>query len=410
MNEDVLNLLTAAVDGELSPAEQWRVNELLVESVEARSVLARLQSDSIRVKNLARVSPPAKLAQSILVRLSAIEPIRPRGRTYSRQLFALAASLLLVVGLGSFLLYTQANNAKPGNATTAQNPTNYNEVLPRESGPLSVPDVAPPPSPGNNIAQNSVPSVESPVRIDEIPPPRAKGADVLVAPPLVPIGPLERLIVRVPVLVSTTDLERDDVRQKLLDELGREPAYRIDLFTKDASRGAELFQTAAKNAGLNLSTDTLTQERIKKKQASSYVVYVESLTAAEIRDLLVRLSADDAKSPQRVFDSLHASPALPADQTVLKELLGTDPGLWKRPVAKNEIPIDPKPISSGTGDQIAKNLAAPKPGEKPAVLLTFTPAAARSNPALSKELKEFLAKRGERKASAVPILLVIRQP
>ena len=90
----------------------------------------------------------------------------------------------------------------------------------------------------------------------------------------------------------------------------------------------------------------------------------------------------------------------------IKELLGTDPGLWKRPIGA-VLPVEPKPISAGTGDQLAKSLTATN---KHAVLLTFTPAASRTNPAMSKELKEYLAKRGERKASAVPILIVIRQP
>ena len=213
-----------------------------------------------------------------------------------------------------------------------------------------------------------------------------------------------------PLLVSISDLDRDDAKQRLADELSRDPAYRLDLFAKEASRGAEMFQASAKAAGVNLSVDAAALDRIKKKQATSYLIYCESLTAAEIRELFGKIAAEDAKNNQRVFDSLHATPALAADQTILKELLGTDPGLWKRPAASatgSVTPPEPKSISDGTGDQIAKSLA--RAGEKTAILLNFTPAAFRTSPAMSKELKEFLAKRGERKASAVPILIVIRQ-
>lgn len=414
MNDEVLRLLTAAVDGELTPAEQWHVHRLLVESVEARTLLARLQSDSIRVRNLPQVTPPANLTARVMAKLPKAEPARqPVRRDHSRswQLFAIAASLLLAIGAGAYLIVNKPADAKNPGHQTAQGQPNLADMLPRENGPLSLPPALPAPS-TNHVVQIDPPVMpETPGRIDEIPPPRVKGADVLVAPPLLPIPPLNRLIIRVPMLVSVSDLDRDDAKQKLLEELGRDPAYRIELFAKDAARAAELFQAAAKTSSVNLYADANAQDRIKKKQASAYLVYTESLTPADIRDLLVRLAADDAKNTVHAFDALHATPALPADQTILKDLLGTDPGLWKRPANTAAVipPAEPKPISSGTGDQITKTLTAPKAGEKTAVLLSFTPAALRANPAVSKELKEFLARRGERKASAVPILIVIRQ-
>ena len=410
MREDLLQLLTAAIDGELSPADQWTVHRLLCESDEARTVFARLQSDSIRLKNL-RKAPPANLVSRVMANLPKSEPTpAPARRQHSRRwlVVGLAASVMLAVASGSFLYLNKkpAHTASP-NATIAARSgpdTNLADVLPRESGPQSMPPAAPIP-PARNVAElnPTPPTPPAPDRVEEIPPPRVKGADVFVAPPLKPIPPLDRFIVRVPMLISLAELERDDAKQQLLDELGRDPAYRIDLFAKDTARAVESFQAAAKASNITVFTDSFVADRLKKKQATSVVVYAESLNAADIRDLLVKLSADDAKNTMRVFDSLHATAALPADQTALKEVLGTDPGLWKRPAG------EPKPISANTSDELTKSLTA-KPGDKPAVLLTFTPAASRTAPALSKELKEFLAKRGERKASAVPILLVIRPP
>lgn len=415
MTDDLLKLLTAAVDGELSPPEQWYVHRLLTDSVEARTLFARLQSDSIRVTSL-RKPPPANLVARVMSKLPHAEPATVpvrRNRSGRWVAVALAASVLIAVAAGSrgFFAKPEGGNIGPD---SAQGSPNFADVLPKENSPLSMPPAVSVP-PANNVAEYGppVPS-ETPNRIDEIPPPRVKGVEVLVAPPLLPIPPLDKLIVRVPLLVSVSDLDRDDAKQKLAAELSRSPAYRIDLFVKDAdaARGAELVQAAAKAAGVNLFADAGALERIKKKQATSYLVYSDSLTPADIRDLFAKIAADDAKNTQRVFDSLHATPALAADQTILKDLLGADPGLWKRPAPNatgSTNPTEPKSISAGTGDQIAKSLTA-KPGDKNAVLLSFTPAALRTNPALSKELKEFLAKRGERKASAVPILIVIRQP
>jgi len=320
----------------------------------------------------------------------------------------LAASVLLAVGVGSFLRSNRTGSVASGEFPTTARGTipdpSIVAVLPKASSTVAIPP-APAIPPDRNVAELLPPAPpETPNRIEEIPPPRPKGVDVFVAPPLKPIPPLDRLIVRVPFLTAVSDLEREDTRQQLLDELTREPAIRIDLFAKDQARGIEMFQSAAKATGIAVHADALTLDRVKKKQSTAVLVYAESLAAADIRDLMVKISTDDANSKQRVFDSLHATAALPADQAALKDVIGSDPGLWKRPAN-----AEPKPISAGTGDELTKSLTA-KTADKPAVLLTFTPAASRTHPAMSKELKEYLAKRGDRKASAVPVLIVIRPP
>jgi hypothetical protein len=408
MTEEQLRLLTVAVDGELSPAEQWAVHALLVESVEARTALARLQSDSIRLRNVRKVQPPTTLAPRIIARLPHCEPARQVARRdhRHRQLAALAASLFLAVAAGTFFLTRPHRPQANTGPETAQNNGQLDKLLPREAPPVIAPQPAVPSIPSAPPPTAVVVADRPPApTLEPIPPPRLKGerpADVLTAPPLVPIGPLARTAIRLPLLISVADLEQDDAKQRLVEELGREPAYRIDLFATDAARAAELFQSAAKKHGLTLHIDAGATTRIKRKQATAYLVYMECLTPAEVRDLLSALSAADAKT--HVFDALHATPAAHADQVALKELLGIDPGLWKRPAK----PTPAKPISAGTGDEIAKALTAPKSGDKHAVLLSFTPAAVRTHPSMSKELKEFLARRGERKASAVPLLIAIR--
>jgi hypothetical protein len=70
-------------------------------------------------------------------------------------------------------------------------------------------------------------------------------------------------------------------------------------------------------------------------------------------------------------------------------------------------------VSAGTIDSVTKTLTTPpaKPGEKTAILMTWqttNSGIARTNPATSNELKQFLAKRGDRKPNAVPAVIVIR--
>ncbi|HEX4608657.1 MAG TPA: hypothetical protein VH092_10675, partial [Urbifossiella sp.] len=50
-----------------------------------------------------------------------------------------------------------------------------------------------------------------------------------------------------------------------------------------------------------------------------------------------------------------------------------------------------------------------KGGEKSAVLTTFAPAGARTPPAASREIHQFFDRRGDRRPTAVPVLIVVRQ-
>ena len=210
-----------------------------------------------------------------------------------------------------------------------------------------------------------------------------------------------------PNIIKVFDFDRDEVRQQFLAELGHDPAYRLDLFARDPAKGTELFQTAAKAAGLVVHADKATADRVQRKQATAYLVYTESLTAAELGELMARLSAADGKATHKAFDAVHATPATPADQRDLRDVMGTDPGLWKRPA----VTADPKSVSSGTGDRIARTLTDPagKGAEKSAVLLTFAPTQVRTQPAASRELRQYLDRRGDRRPNAVPVLIVIRQ-
>ena len=102
------------------------------------------------------------------------------------------------------------------------------------------------------------------------------------------------------------------------------------------------------------------------------------------------------------------------DDAELRNILGIDPGLFKRPVPapeRSDNGIDSaKPISAGTADQIVKSIASGqgKPAEKPALLTIWGPSNARTVPANSGELKSYLSKRGERRPNAVPVMIVIR--
>lgn len=410
------SLLTEAVDGELSAPRTRALKKLLDASPDARALHAKLCADRDRLKNLPRVKPPADLRARILAKLPAPkpiieprrEPVRPAARSWVP--LAVAASVMLCLGGGSFWFFaretgTTPSTGKPTETARGAGRVNYADVLPPENGrPPSAPihhdDSA------NNVAHD-FPQPREVHPVEVIPAPRA--VNNFNASPLIPDAPPFDLVqVRLPFLVPLTDLDRDDVQKKLIAELGRESASRIDVFVKDTGRGGEAFLAAAKASGLTVFADATATERMKRRMPGSFVVYAESLTAADVRDLFVKLSAEDAKATQRTFDSLHVVGATAGDHKELKDVLGFDPGPWKR--AERNTPSEPKSISAGTGEQVAKSVSGggAKATEKPAVLMSFGPAASRTPPVMSKELKQYGEKRGERKPTSVPVMIVIR--
>jgi hypothetical protein len=205
----------------------------------------------------------------------------------------------------------------------------------------------------------------------------------------------------------------EEAQEQLAKELSRDPAYRIDLFSRNPLRAVELLRDASKAAGVNLHVDGNTIAALQKRTVNATVVYTESLTPQELATLFAKLSAEDAKVSPHAFDSLHATAVSQVDSTDLRSTLGFDPGLFKRPaVEKTDRTSDPnKPLSSGTADQIVKSVLTGqgKPVERSAVLLSWNLAPGRPiGQANSAELKQFVAKRGERKAGMVPVMIVIR--
>jgi negative regulator of sigma E activity len=453
MNAAQLELITAAVDGELSAAERRALRTLMASSAEARALYARLKADSERVRTLPRAAAPADLHAKVMARLAASTPVPtrktapapaqpatpaqpaqpalpPRRRIPAWVPVAVAASVLLCVTAGSFAFFSQGG----ANATAKQKPTQpangggegeWAKWLPADHDrtPSAPPQEArPDPSAVVRVDVLPVPPhprIVEPDAISVAPEPRPVTGPLHASPLRPALPPFDLVQVRVPFLRTVAELDREDIRQELIDELGRDPAFRLDLFVRDPARGVEVFQNAAKATGLTVFADAATVERLKKRQVAAVVIYTESLTPAELAALFAKVRDEDAKFSPRVCDSLHATPVAREDEIELKRVLGMDAGLFKRPGgtgsngAGQGTSGDPKPVSAGTIDMIVKNVSGQpaKSGDHRAVLLTWQtthPSIPRTNPTTSAELKQFLAKRGDRKPNAVPAIIVIR--
>ena len=404
-------LLTAAIDGELTPAEDAAFRRLMTESAPARVYYQQLVTHSYRLKGMPRVSAPSGLHRAVLARVASAAPAsaaRP-SRVALWLPVAVAASAMLVVSTGALWIVGHIANA-PEVARRTPRPSTPGPVVP-DSPPTpdaeksGTPDAAPAPLTPHRAPEELASREPREPRppAPEVPagPPDLIGAALLNAPP-----PLERVEIRLPFLAAATDLDRPDVLARLADEFGHDAAYRLDLFTPDAHRGADAFLAAAKQVGLTVAVDAVAHERMKRKLPTAWAVYTDALTPDDIGTLAAALAPHGRAPDKPAFGAVHLFPARDAERRELRELLGTEPASFKR---AKPAPQPGKPIAAGTADQIAAALAKSKTGDnKPGVLLTLLPAAGRANPQASREVREFLSRRDDRKPGAVALLVVIR--
>ena len=434
MNQDLIHLITDAVDGELNDREMNHLRQLLDASSEARAIYERLKADSDRLRGLPRLKPPATLHARVMARIAALTPNpipvparraepAPRPASHREQSwlpYATAASLLIGVAAASFWFFTRATD-NPSVARNANRPppaTKRGANDPEWAKWLPAPDSRLPSAPMPSIPRNDrmahgdPPATSTPEAVAIAPAPRVPDRDLIGAHPRAALPRFDLVEVRLPFLKALADFDREDVRQQLTEELGQDPAFRIDLFTRNLVRGVELFQTAARTSGVVVHADAASMNFLKKGQIASVVVYTDSLTAPQLTALFTRLSSEDARVSPHVFDMLHATPIGREDEIEIRRVLGTDPGLFKRALPERGIrEIEKgKSISAGTADQIVRSIAAGKGKSvaNAAVLLTWGPSAGRTPPSISAELKSFLSKRGARKQNAVPVIIVIR--
>jgi hypothetical protein len=430
VTEDELLLMTAGVDGELTPAQARELRELLVRCPEARVLYNQLRADSDRIRSLPVLQAPPGLTQRVLDQIHAHTPNlirvkhtslptetdRQHRATRSRWIpFGIAACLLLGVTASSFWFFSSDHESNVASGPRVNRGWN---------GHLPADDVRPPTQPfeGNEFASDQNPPTQT---HPAAPQPRpATGLARALAPqprPMRPefhaflagaeIAPFEFVEVRIPVLQPLSEFTREDVQRDFLHELSLEPAYRIDLFARDNFRGLQFFEAAAQSIGLRVLIDTATADLTRKQLARAVVVYSDALEPNEIVRLLEVLSNRDAKVSPRIFDLVHATPATSVEQKMLTEILGFDPGLFKRPSTLEKSRDTTKPLSSQTVEHLVKSVTtvAGNPAEKTAIALLSTPMSSRTPPAYSAELKQFMANRGLRQSKAVPVLFVIRQ-
>jgi hypothetical protein len=390
-----VQLLTAAVDGELSTSDRPALARLLAQSPAA----AKLHDQLLADRALLRALPVSACPETVFAAVMAqIQPITPAVRVVRKPRWypaAVAASALLLVGSGSFLFFQSAENPRPTPvAKIAPEPIKKDAAVEVAVVPQAVPELVGPPAPP--LADVIV---KTPMR-EELPVPRPSTEGVLASPPSAPPKPLSQVEIKLPLLRPVAEFAAPAGKAQLLAELPADGLVRIDIFSTEPGKALDVLAAAARAANWNWSLDALTAERQKAKLPVAYAILSDSLTPAELADLLsVAATSDNSNS----LSLAHVLPPAAADFKDWKDLTGTEPATTKK--AKPE----PRNISGSTADQVASALRAAK-AEKGLLALTYLPPANRVAPQLSKEVQQFQQKRGEKKPGTLSVLIVVRTP
>lgn len=422
LTETQYELLTSAVDGVLPPAQEAALRTLVAESAEAKETFRQLIRNQRRIKAMVRRKAPADLAANVLARLpvsvtvpAAAFPARRAAGRFEPQLgwmpYFAAASLFFTITAGSFWANAVFGESPTASAQQKSLPRPVVDREGREAVTVAValdrrPELLPEPRVPTRPNHNDIAELPTPV-LEPAPTPRPRPFDVIGSGLMTEPKPHDPVHVRLPFLGSVSELDRTDVQTRLGQEVSRDSAFRLDLFAKDTTRATEMLVALGKAAGLNIHQDGWADDRLRRKPQTTWVLYTESLSADELGKLLSDLAvADRVPEKPAVFGSFHIFPATHAEQRDLRDVLGVDPGLWKRP-GKGGAAVPTKSVTNGTvGEVIGTLTKGPKPGQQ-AIVLPLAPAAARV-PASSAKVKAFLDQRGDRKAGAVPVLIVVK--
>jgi anti-sigma factor RsiW len=441
-------LLTAYIDGEMTPRQRKNVLRLLERSPEARAMLSRLQEDAGNLRALPRRQLPPDFSSQVL--RSIVERRLGHARRWNQQGepvyhgwagLAAVASVLIAVGFGSYLYFAAATSEDNGTGAFVDKGPTVPVTQPKHVDAASSGAVAPtnPASPRVEPKKepSSAPAPSAVVKGDSKPespgaavpakPANEPGKDPVLGVQKPKAVDLETVESRLALSLALRELDKEDTQQRLLKELHRETAYRLELFSLGNGKAMERVQAAFQARGIRLLIDAEAQVRLQNRRLrADYALYVEGLRAEELSQVLRQLRADDKRAEGKrkgdsQFDKMLILPLTAPDRKELINLLGVDPA--QLPLSKPTTPlgVDPrKPVSDKTAEQVVQALegkgpsrpepgatAAIKPGERVALVLSYNPPRPKGAP--SKQLKQFVDHLKARSPGTVQMLLVLRR-
>jgi hypothetical protein len=356
LSDQVIELLTAFVDGELSQRQRKAVMRLLHRSSEAREILRQLQENAHRLKQLPRHKVEPSLVTDVLQAIAEVQaqPKQPtlkigRRRWLPYVAASMAASLL--IGMISFLY--------------------WKNMIEQDNGPKEEPFIAKIETPEKKIEPQPTPAPRKPNPL----------VDQMVK------GTFGEFIRQVPddVPFSATFAELQNAKKdQLARELKNEKEVRFDITVKNNPDALVRLKDVLRDRKIDLVTDASAAKALKdkKQEKVEYLVFAENLTTDELTKLMGELSQNyvvgmnnNQKMVASPYKRVTVTPIAKDDKQKLTKLLGE--------------PTDAKPD--------------PK-SERKAVVL---PVNANGTP--SAEVAQFVKQRRTPQAGTIQVLIRIRQ-
>jgi hypothetical protein len=430
-------LLTAYVDGELDSQQRKAVLRLLRRSGEARELLRDLRINAARLRGLPAQTLGSDFAQQILQSIGSRKAQSARRSAVLIRAYvpawlgvATAAAVLLVAGIGTYVYVAVAHGQKKAEMVAVHTPASDGfspqaSVLPTEMAPApaesSVHERLGPPVPEKETISSSPPAVagtadtRTPINVKQ----PALGSEVRDED-----LPLKDPPVSMPLVFNLRDINQEQHKQQLYQELQKATHHRMDLRCLDNREGIARLQTAFLSQGIEFIVDEDVKASIKLglKTSTALAVYLEEVSGEEMIAVLQQLGSEDRKAENKRrgtgrFESVVVNAMNRDDRQKVARLLGIDLAQLDAPVPRGPAGVDiRKPLSESTKQHVIRALrgqgtprtepAKPvmKTFDRQALVVAYTPDRPRS---ASAEVRRFLDSRREPHAGAVQILLVL---
>ncbi len=364
LSDQVTQLLTAFVDGELSQRQRKAVMRVLHKSSEARALLCQLQENAHKVNELPRHKLEPSLVEAVMQAIAeqkaqpkqSAQPKRVRRRWLPYVTAALAASLVVgVVSIFTWRAFRDQEGAKIGGGVMVKGDDKKSEPKP--------PEPTPTPRKANPVLAQMVEST-------------FQGFGTTPVPP-------QPFTARFAELQSVKGVKLAD----FACQINREPAVNLDITVKSNPLALARLKDVLKDRGITLVIDQSAAKTLTDKNQAKveYLVYAENLSPDELTKLMGELSQSyvvGQNNTQRTEASPYQKVTLtPIDKKKVAKLLGVDPATME-------------PKDKGTKPE-AKRLAVVLPttgGAQPSV-----------------EVRRFVEQRKQPQPGTVQVLIKIRQ-
>jgi hypothetical protein len=345
-----LQLLTAYVDGELSGRQRRYIARLLDRSTEARTLVNKLQQDAQTLHNLPRPTLEIDLAESFLNMPAApslqktVRPAlsRPSGTGSVWTAMAVAASLLLLVSVASFVYFSRPAT-KQGSPIAKGDPKDSlaHHKDKRDPQDTNVPKGNRDPIKDKDGLAHKEPEDPEPAeggasweleRPDAKPGKKDKKEAVLTSGQDEKFSNFERVEFALPWVIGLAQLDKPEAQQELLAELKKGNAFRNEFLLKDTKRGLQSLRDALADRKIELVIDPVAQGRLAKQRfKNDYAIFLYDLTPAEWTALIQKTAEGPPPStPRKASDgrldgSLVVARLTKLDAKELNELFGDNP-------------------------------------------------------------------------------------